>query len=410
LRYAARVPIALKRSGVIVMAPSYAETKDRSTIAGDNRAERLEATDDMHDTPEEMARWNPLVAALQNCREIVEPAYRAADRTAMQFQRQHQIITVAAAIFGTVAVLFAILQLPRIISGSVVSIPVAEGITAAIAFTAVLLGIVTLRQVGWMFLRHKAERFKFLKFHFLIDPSLWGADPNKRERAVLTLKYSADKITELTNEELETWAEHGILPEEPARLAGSQADAYTLYKLVDYYLTKRCRTQLKYFKRKAQQFSSRDRYIKALPRLLFFGSIFAALLHFSLDLFDTYFQPQATAQSAEAAAQTAPTISLTVALILIAASLPVIGAGVRTFRSAYQLARNTSRYKAAFEAIKLPAERLERDAQRLYGLYAEGQTTVNADGVFRDMWRCEQILEAEHREWLRLMMEAEWFG
>jgi len=25
------------------------------------------------------------------------------------------------------------------------------------------------------------------------------------------------------------------------------------------------------------------------------------------------------------------------------------------------------------------------------------------------MWRCEQILEAEHREWLRLMMQAEWF-
>jgi len=394
------------------MAPSYAETKDQSVVTGDYCAGLHEPTDDMHDTPEEMAQWRPLAAALQSCQEIVEPAYRAADRTAVHFQRQHQTITVAAAIFGTVAVLFAILQLPRIISGFVFSIPVAEGITAAIAFIAVVLGIFTLRQVGWMFLRHKAERFKFLKFRFLIDPHLWAADPDERERTAQWLKYSADRIAELTNDELETWAEHGILPEEPASLAGSKADAYTLYKLVDYYLVKRCRNQRKYFERKAKQFSSRDRYVKALPRLLFFGSIFAALMHFSLDLFERYLQPQGevAAQTAEATIQAAPSISLTVALILVAASLPVIGAGVRTFRSAYQLARNTSRYKAAFEAIKLPAERLEREAQRLYGLYAEGYSTVDAHDVFRDMWRCEQILEAEHREWLRLMMEAEWFG
>ncbi len=394
------------------MAPSYAETKDQSVVSGDYCAGLQEPTDDMHDTPEEMAQWGPLAAALQSCQDIVEPAYQAADHTAVHFQRQHQAITVAAAVFGTFAVLFAILQLPRIISGFVVSIPVAEGITAAIAFIAVLLGIFTLRQVRWMFLRHKAERFKFLKFHFLIDPHLWGADPDERERTAQWLKYSANKIAELTNEELETWAEHGILPEESASLAGSKADAYTLYKLVDYYLTKRCRNQLKYFERKAQQFSSRDRYIKALPRLLFFGSIFAALMHFSLDLFETYLLPhgEVAAQTAEAATETAPPINLTVALILVAASLPVIGAGVRTFRSAYQLARNTSRYKAAFEAIKLPAERLELDAGRLYGLYAEGHTAVDAHDVFRDMWRCEQILEAEHREWLRLMMEADWFG
>jgi hypothetical protein len=392
------------------MAPSYVETKDQNMVNGDYCVGLQEPTDDMHDTPEEMAQWRPLAAALQCCQEIVEPAYRAADRTAVHFQRQHQAITVAAAIFGTVAVLFAILQLPRIISGTVVSIPVAEGITAAIAFIAVLLGIFTLRQARWMFLRHKAERFKFLKFHFLIDPHLWGADPDERERAVQWLKFSADKLAELPNEELETWAAHGILPEEPASLIGSQADAYTLYKLVDYYLTKRCRNQLKYFERKARQFSTRDRYIKALPRLLFFGSIFAALLHFSLDLFETYLLPHKETQTAEAGAAVASPINLTVALILIAASLPVIGAGVRTFRSAYQLARNTSRYKAAFEAIKLPAERLECDAGRLYGLYDEGHTTVDAHDVFRDMWRCEQILEAEHREWLRLMMEAEWFG
>jgi hypothetical protein len=394
---------------MIVMVLSYADT-EQSALFSDGRKQRADQTDDMHDTPEEMARWMPLASALQSCQEKVEPAYRAADRTALRFQKQHQTITISAAIAGTVAVLFAILQLPSIIRGFLVPIPIVEGVAAAIAFVAVLLGIFTLRQVGWMFLRHKAERFKFLKFHFLIDPHLWGDDAAQRERTAQWLTYATDEITGLTSEELETWAEHGILPEEPPGLAGSQADAYTLYSLVDYYLTKRCRNELLYFERKAQQFSSTDRYIKALPRLLFFGSVLAALAHFSLDLFDTYLQPhEAAAQAAETMTRV-PTITLAIALILVAASLPVIGAGVRTFRSAFQLARNSSRYKAAFEAIKLPAERLEQYAERLYVLYAEGHTTIDAHDVFRDMWRCEQILEAEHREWLRLMMEAKWFG
>lgn len=404
--------LRINGGSVIFMTPSYVETQDQGVVVSDKRRGRQEFDYDMHDTAEEIAHWEPLAAALTSCHEIVEPAYRVADRTALQFQRQHQLLTIAAATFGTIAVLFAILQLPRIISGSVISIPVVEGIAAAIAFIAVLLGILTLRQMGWMFLRHKAERFKFLKFRFLIDPCLWGADPDKREQTAQGLKDSAEKLSELTHEDLKTWAEHGILPEEPSSLAGSRAEAYTLYKLIDYYLSKRCRSQRDYFERRAQQFSSRDRYIKALPHLLFFGSIFAALLHFSLDLFENYLQPgvETAAHSAEAATEAAPALNLTVTLILIAASLPVIGAGIRTFRSAYQLSRNTSRYKAAFEAIKLPAERLERDAKRLYELYPEGKTTVDAHDVFRDMWRCEQILEAEHREWLRLMMDTDWFG
>jgi hypothetical protein len=30
--------------------------------------------------------------------------------------------------------------------------------------------------------------------------------------------------------------------------------------------------------------------------------------------------------------------------------------------------------------------------------------------AFREMGFCEQVLEADHREWQRLMVEAEWFG
>ena len=388
---------------MIVTVPSYADT-EQSAPFSDGHAPRADQTDDMHDTPEEMAQWKPLAAALQSCQDVVEPAYRAADRPAMHFQKQRQAISISAAITGTVAVLLATFDA---LDFSKFIVPILYfSVAAAIAFVAVLLSIGTFRQVKWMFLRHKAERFRFLKFRFLIDPHLWGDDATKRERTAQWLTYETDKVTGLTNEDLKTWAERGILPEEPPSLAGSQADASTLYSLVDYYLTKRCRNQLHYFERRARQFSSTDRYIKELPRLLFFGGVLAALGYFSLNLFDAL-QPHEAAAQASQTTTSVSTSTFGIAFILLAASLPVLSAGIKTFRSAYQLARNTSRYKAAFEAIKPPAQRLERHAERLNGLYAEGHTTIDAYDVFRDLWRCEQILEAEHREWLRLMMEAE---
>ena len=214
------------------MAPSFAETEDRGALPIDYREGRAEASDDMHDTLEEMARWKPLAVALQSCQDVVEPAYRAADRPAMHFQRRRQAIAISAAIAGTIAVLLATfdaLDFSRFI------VPVLYfSVGAAIAFVAVLLGIATLLHVQWMFLRHKAERFRFLKFRFLIDPHLWGDDAAQRKRTVQWLTYATDKVTGLTHEELKTWAERGIIPEEPPSLAGGRADTYTLHSLVDY--------------------------------------------------------------------------------------------------------------------------------------------------------------------------------
>jgi hypothetical protein len=36
--------------------------------------------------------------------------------------------------------------------------------------------------------------------------------------------------------------------------------------------------------------------------------------------------------------------------------------------------------------------------------------TAEAEAVLRDLWCAEQIMESEHREWLRLTIGAEWLG
>ncbi len=83
-------------------------------------------------------------------------------------------------------------------------------------------------------------------------------------------------------------------------------------------------------------------------------------------------------------------------MIVLAASLPVVGGAIRTFQGAHQFARNTYRYRAKALALS------SIDA----GLTHAAQTRAQ----FLALWFSEQTLENEHREWLRLMLEAEWIA
>jgi hypothetical protein len=111
--------------------------------------------------------------------------------------------------------------------------------------------------------------------------------------------------------------------------------------------------------------------------MLFYLSVAFALSHFVFDLFESLHV-------------------WSLLLITLAAALPVVGAGIRTFRTAYEFARNTIRFRAKRDALTHLEEKLQKETE--------------PEEIFRDLWRCEQVMKAEHREWLSLMIEAEWFG
>ena len=83
-------------------------------------------------------------------------------------------------------------------------------------------------------------------------------------------------------------------------------------------------------------------------------------------------------------------------LIVTAISLPVLGGGARTFRSAHEFARNTIRYRSKIVALTTIDMALDHS------------TGVSAQHA--KLWYSEVIMENEHRDWLRLMMEAECFA
>jgi len=46
--------------------------------------------DDMHDAPDDLARWQQLAGKLQVCAEVIEPAFRKADGAALRHQSYHR--------------------------------------------------------------------------------------------------------------------------------------------------------------------------------------------------------------------------------------------------------------------------------------------------------------------------------
>jgi hypothetical protein len=179
----------------------------------------------------------------------------------------------------------------------------------------------------------------------------------------------------------------------------------TLRSLVEYYLSKRLNPQKEYLANRAQR--NEHALLNALPAWLFFISVGAVFVKYFVEIAQHAYGETPPVPGTEAARA-----SLTIFLAAVgAASLPVFSAGVRSFRAAFEFSRNRSRFQAAHDALSRLEESLVHDSLELLGSrtgHSDGP--VDAYAVISDLWWCEHILESEHREWLRLMYETEWFG
>ncbi len=345
---------------------------------------KMEQNDEMYDSPSDMPSCQPLRDALTLCRNTVEVGYRKADTSALRHQRYHRLLTVIAAIFGTTAVLLAIVQLSGLFHGVW---PVQmSGIAVALALIAVITGLVSSQRLNWLLERHRAERYRLLKFRFLIDPALWSGGKEKAKARMNRFTNEVDNIRALNRQALRQWIDEAEVPEAPTPLPPSKTGKNMIQDFLEYYQKKRLSVQMDYFARRSLRNVHVHRYTWFLPPLFFFFSVLAALGHFVYNIATSAYDLQANAA----------TSNFIVLFVVLAAAFPVVGAGVRSLRTAYEFARNNSRFRAKHVVLSRLAERLRQEN--------------DPEAIFRDLWSCEQILESEHREWLRLMIEGEWFG
>jgi hypothetical protein len=153
-----------------------------------------------------------------------------------------------------------------------------------------------------------------------------------------------------------------------------------LSALVNYYRTARLGFQKAFFEKRAKSHEQLDKITRHIPLVLFFLSLISVLAHFAIDMTWGSDKPRLH--------------ELSTPLVVLAACLPVLGSGIRTLRLAYEFARNTSRYRAKTVAL----DRLDR----ILGDESDPWSKL------RELWYAEELFAFEHREWCRLMIEAEW--
>ena len=308
------------------------------------------------------------------CREAVDPAYRRADARALRSQREHRTIVDCLAVTGTLAVLAGIVPLTDSLSRTAAK--TTEIVSAVAALLTVAIGIWAGFERRWLLERHKAERLRLLEFRSLLTFAAHGCASGIATWEA-ALRSDVARIERLSEDDMRHW-----LADEPISDARIETQRHPLaaeivHEVAGEYRTRRLDAQAAYFLEKAQRNERWDELTRPLVPLLFFVSVGSIAPAAALRLFTTN-----TAAGA--------------AFLVLAAGAPAIAAGIRLFRSAHEVARNSIRFRGKYLVLRILAERLK----------VETSTAV----ILRDLWYAETILEAEHREWLRLMIEAEWFG
>ena len=208
---------------------------------------------------------------------------------------------------------------------------------------------------------------------------MW-ANADVREARIAELEREAQQLAIMTHADLHKWSEDDELPELPGGPNCTAVPVEVRRELAEYYRAKRLRLQINYFTRRVSKDQRADRPTRHLPALCFFISVLATLGHFAYDL---------------ATSHTGP-VEVSIVLIALAAAFPVVGSGVHTLRMAHEYTRNKTRFRAKLVVLLRLVETLAHEAA--------------PESFFRELWIGEQVLESEQREWLRLMLDAQWFG
>lgn len=344
---------------------------------------------------DDMREWPPWPASvdvdvlgeLETVREAIGNVYIRANRSAGRNLFFHKITAPIVAFCGSGAVGVAIYQLYNGAAAQEAGSkpPVlawVEFIFALIALLAVAFGLWRRFMRRWLVQRHQAEGCRFLKFDFLMAIASASRDRVQLLAAAAKFRKELEELDELEYPEMDEWLEEDHVLKRPPPTSPSQTVLDDMRVLSDHYLQTRLAIQSRYFSHQASHNNLWNVWTQNLPALLFFASIAFAAAHFGIDVFAKDLKEKGRF------------------LIFLAALAPLVGSCIRALRGVWEYSRNTLRFEAKHNALKALIEDLE------------SKTSGQADALDLQhlLWKGEQILEGEHREWLRLMMETEWIG
>lgn len=373
----------------------------------------------------------PLVEYRGSQRSLID-VYRQWDAEAQRKQTQYLWLVRWSGIAAFAAVMLAILQLPQLeweqygfsdwpplrmlmdalrVRDLHGLFEVAEVVSAVLALVAVLIGIRAAYSHLWQLRRLQAEQCRFLKFGYLLRCG------RSLEEARRFLQDGVHRLVRLdTDSSPQTIAKRwvrGELKLTPMPRTQSPAAAGGFAPLmIEYFLKKRLRFQAKYFKGQAHRREFKEKLLWWLPVSAFFLSLGLAFAHAAITVYEKHAvahpppaqdgpRPTPVVQAGPAPSTAHRGHHNTAALLCLlgAAGLPALAAWVRTYRGALEFARNANR----FHGMWIQLYDAEQELQHR-------NTQSDMPGQFEVLRDVELALESEHRAWMRLMVEAEWFG
>jgi hypothetical protein len=290
---------------------------------------------------------------------------------------------------GAIILAVVLLALKQSWPGSITAVVWIEGITVLAGVISVGMGLWAKSDRKWLGCRHRAERLRMLKFRALARTELWsGQDAPWRawvENEIATLPAPDDL------DHMENWSREDTAESESPSVGTLSAEPATRRALAAYYRHKRLLNQADYFDRKGKQAgASWALGMHHHRERLFFTTIGFVLFHFVAD----YLAGRMEDQHLGGAAHAWELVSLW--SIVLAAVLPVAGIGVRAWSAAFELSRKARSFAAKHQAMHKAVARL-------------GNGTDELRVILAHLRHDELFLEQEHREWLRLLLDAEWF-
>jgi hypothetical protein len=374
------------------VSPSHADTTAIALLEETLKSQSNRGDFDMNDGPElEALKPFPRLseALIWLGKNVAEPWQRA-DAAAMVHQTRHGKLARTAIATGTGAIILAILQLALKLSwpGLVGPLFWLEVVTVLGGVVAVIVGLWAKADRNWLGERHRAERLRMLKFRALIHPLLWSGKTDEWRAWVQSRFQELNGAGEF--ERIEDWS-RGDQPE-PAQphISGRLEASDDTAALVMYYRCKRLANQRDYFERKGVQAKAQAAWQHQLRLPLFFVTLGCVLFHFGAD----WLSIRMSHAGNHEAAHLWELASLWG--VVLAAVLPVYGVGVRAWTSAFEHARKARSFAAKRVAMDQAIDRLDQE---------KGDLAAILDHTQHD----ELFLEQEHREWLRLLLDAEWF-
>lgn len=328
---------------------------------------------------------------LDYLKETILTEHKTVKEVAKKNRRRYRFSSLLSVIIGTLAIFSTIfiLVLPNVGLHSLLY----PTETLELIFVVFLVFIVVFAfssniQKKWLKNRSEAELLKSLYYRALIHPLLWcRITDTTHEFHTQWKEYIAKKqeeILELGTKPFEERIKTEKIFELPPAFPDCPLNDPVASQFITYYRCHRIRGQMNYYTKKVKQFE-KYQSTRNGPIIFFIVGVIAVFIHYFLSGIISIFP--AYAEFLEI---------ISIFFVFVALAAPVISTAIRTLRSSIEIGRT----EVLYEAKKIALLHFDQDLKK---------SMIPNRELFTILWECENFLESENREWLRLMNEAEWF-